>query len=54
VNFLNDTDMHGPTTPEVWEAADQVVNHVMGLKKPHQLSRYIIHVYPDVPAITKK
>jgi hypothetical protein len=48
VNFLGDTEMVGPTTPEVWEAAYQVALHVMGLRRDHPLSRFMIHVYPDV------
>ncbi|HEY2873304.1 MAG TPA: hypothetical protein VGJ56_15375 [Reyranella sp.] len=48
VNFLGDREMGGPTTPEAWEAAYQVAFHVMGLRKNHPLSRFIIHVYPNV------
>jgi hypothetical protein len=48
VNFLNDQEMNGPTTQEAWEAAYQVAFHVMGLPKRHALSRYILHVFPDV------
>lgn len=48
VNFLGDKEMGGPTTSEAWESAYQVAFHVMGLRKDHQLSRYMIHVYPSV------
>jgi len=48
VNFLGDKDMGGPTTPEAWEAAYQVPFHVIGLRKDHLMSRFIIHVYPRV------
>jgi hypothetical protein len=48
VNFLNDSEMGGPNTPETWEAAYQVAMHVMGLRQDHRLSPYVIHVYPDV------
>jgi hypothetical protein len=48
VNFLNDTEMGGPKTPEAWEAAYDVALHVMGLPKRHKLSRYVIEVFPDV------
>lgn len=48
VNFLNDTDMKGPTTQEAWEAAYEVALHVMGLGKVHALSKYTIHVFPDL------
>lgn len=52
VNFLNDPDMKGPTTPETWQAASAIVSHVLGLPKRHALSRFIIQVYPDVTAIS--
>jgi hypothetical protein len=48
VNFLGDTEMGGPTTPEVWEAAYQVAFHVMGLRRDHPLSPFMIHVHPNV------
>lgn len=48
VNFLNDTEMGGPGTPEAWEAAYEVAFHVMGLPKRHKLSRYVIEVFPAV------
>jgi hypothetical protein len=48
VNFLGDTDMRGPGTAEVWEAAYAIAWHVMGLGNRHPLSRYIVEVYPDV------
>ena len=48
VNFLNDTEMKGPTTAETWEAAYEVAFHAMGVPKGHRLAQYVIHVYPDV------
>jgi hypothetical protein len=55
VNFLNDRDMYGPTSPETWRAAYDVAFHVMGLPHRHPLSRYIIEVFPDVdPAEDRK
>jgi hypothetical protein len=48
VNFLGDKDKGGPTTPEAWEAAYEVAFHVMGLRKDHPLSQFIVHVYPNV------
>ena len=48
VNFLNDSEMKGPTTVETWEAAYEVAFHAMGLPKGHRLARYVVHVYPDV------
>lgn len=47
VNFLGDREMGGPETREAWEAAYAVAFHVMGLKKRHPLSRYIVEVFPD-------
>ena len=48
VNFLNDSDMSGPTTIEAWQAAYDVALHVMGLGRRHALSAYMVDVYPDV------
>lgn len=53
VNFLNDSDMKGPSTPEAWRAASEIVSHVLGLPKRHSLSRYVIQVYPDVTEISR-
>lgn len=50
VNFLNDEEMGGPSSPEVWHAAYAVAWHVMGLRQRHRLSPFIIEVYPDVRA----
>lgn len=50
VNFLNDADMKGPTTPEAWGAAYEVAFHVMGLPKRHPMARYMFEVFPDVSA----
>ncbi|MFL6728189.1 MAG: hypothetical protein ACJ8FS_16990 [Sphingomicrobium sp.] len=52
VNFLNDHEMDGPSTSEAWDAAYQVAFHVLGLGSRHALSRYILHVYPDVAEVT--
>jgi hypothetical protein len=49
VNFLGDKELHGPTTKEAWEAAYQVAFHVMGLRKDHLHSRFMMHIYPPVP-----
>lgn len=48
IGFTNDSDMPGTTTPEAWEAAYLVADHVLGLPGRHVLSRHVIHVYPDV------
>ena len=50
VNFLNDADMKGPTTPDAWEAAYEVAFHVMGLPKRNPMSKYMFEVFPDVSA----
>ena len=50
VNFLNDAEMGGPTTEEVWKAAYGVAFRVMGLGKRHPLSRFVIDVFPDLKA----
>jgi hypothetical protein len=52
VNFVGDDAMKGPTTAAEWEAAYQVAWHVLGVSKRHALSKYIIHVYPDVARLS--
>jgi hypothetical protein len=47
VNFIGDSEMNGPATRAEWEAAYEIVFHVMGLRRDHRLSRFILHVYPD-------
>lgn len=51
VNFLGDTAMSGPVSNREWMAAYQVAFHAMGLNARNPLSRYIIHVYPNVGEI---
>jgi hypothetical protein len=48
VNFVGDTDMHGPTSAAEWQTAYEIVWHVLGLSKSHKLSQYVIEIYPDV------
>lgn len=48
VNFVGDSDMGGPPTAEAWVSTYQVVHHVMGIPRRHALSRYVVHIYPDV------
>jgi hypothetical protein len=48
VNFTGDDEIGGPQTTAEWQAAYKVVDHVMGLRERHALSRYIIHLYPSV------
>ena len=48
VNFVGDTDMHGPETAREWEAAYLVAAHVMGLPARHAFAKHVIHLYPHV------
>jgi hypothetical protein len=48
VSFVGDTEMKGPFGQAEWEAAYQVVWHVLGIPKRHKLSAYIVEVFPDV------
>ncbi|MBL8542877.1 MAG: hypothetical protein JNJ63_03630 [Hyphomonadaceae bacterium] len=48
VNFVGDKDMGGPHRAREWEAAYQVAFHVMGLPARHALSKWIVHLHPDV------
>jgi hypothetical protein len=50
VNFVGDDKMKGPASAAEWEVAYQVAWHVLGVGKRHPLSKYIIHIYPDVAA----
>jgi hypothetical protein len=51
VNFVGDEDMNGPLNAREWEAAYQVVDHVLGINKRTPLMRYVLHVYPDVRSL---
>jgi hypothetical protein len=46
--FVNDDEMPGKTSPEAWEAAYLMADHVLGLPARHPLSGHVIHVFPDV------
>lgn len=48
MNFLSDTEMSGPLTVEEWQRAHGEAEAAMGLGQDHALSRYVLHVYPDV------
>jgi hypothetical protein len=50
VNFLNDPDMKGPSSSEVWDAAYKVAYHVLGIPRRHLLSPYVLEVFPDLSA----
>jgi hypothetical protein len=52
VNFVGDMEVGGPSTRGEWEAAYAVVHHVMGLRGRHRLSRYVLHVYPEVAELS--
>ena len=53
VNFLNDGEMRGPASAAEWEAAYQVVWHVLGVDKRHKLAPYIVEVHPDVRELSR-
>ena len=48
VNFLNDSEMAGPTSAAEWLAAYHVALHSLGLSPRHRLAGHIIKVFPDV------
>lgn len=52
VSFVGDEDMGGPAHAETWDAAYSVMDHVLGLRSRHALSRWIIHVHPNVADLT--
>jgi hypothetical protein len=48
MNFVGDADVGGPESAAEWDAAYLVANYAMGLPERHALSRYVIHLHPDV------
>jgi hypothetical protein len=48
VNFVGDKEVSGPSSAGEWEAAYQIVWHVLGVGKSHLLSRHVMDVYPEV------
>lgn len=48
VGFVHDHDMPGRTTPEAWEAAYLLADHVLGLPARHKLTQHVVHIYPSV------
>jgi hypothetical protein len=50
VNFVGDRAMEGPNSEAEWNAAYQVVWHVLGLPKRHKLAPYVIEIFPKVDA----
>lgn len=51
--FMRDCEMDGPSTPYEWESAIQVVKGVLGLRKGHKLSHFVLDVFIDVTQIEK-
>jgi len=51
--FVGDREMHGPSTPDEWKSATQVVRGVLGLREGHKLSRFVLDVFIDVAQIEK-
>jgi hypothetical protein len=43
--------MGGASSEKEWNAAYEVVLHVLGLPKRHQHSAHVLHLYPDVQHI---
>lgn len=48
VNFVDDEDMNGPRSASEWEAAYEVVYHVMGIPSRNRMRQFVLHVYPSV------
>lgn len=51
INFVGDREMDGPISPREWEAAYLVAAYAMGLPERHTLSRFIIHLHPNVESL---
>jgi hypothetical protein len=47
VYFLNDPDMHGPSTKEEWQGALKLMKTLLGLSR-HKLSKYMVDIFIDV------
>jgi hypothetical protein len=47
VYFVNDRDMHGPSTREEWQGALQLMKSLLGLSR-HKLSKYMADIFIDV------
>lgn len=48
VSFLHDPDMAGPSHTETWRAVFDAADYALGLPKRHALSKYVLHVTPDI------
>lgn len=53
VYFLNDPDMHGPSTKEEWQGALKLMKTLLGLSR-HKLSKYMADIFIDVNEIQPK
>jgi hypothetical protein len=53
VYFLNDPDMHGPSTKEEWQGALKLIKTLLGLSR-HNLSKYMVEIFIDVKEIQTK
>ena len=51
VNFVGDEDMNGPKSEAEWNAAYQVVWHVLGVQDKNKLAPYLIEIFPDAEGI---
>ena len=47
VYFINDPDMHGPSTKEEWQGALKLMKTLLGLSR-HKLSKYMADIFIDV------
>ena len=54
VDFIEDREMKGPVSAEVWKTAFASADYVLGLRGRHKYTKYIHHVYPSVIAIKNK
>ena len=48
VDFINATEVNGPSTVEEWAVETMRAERILGIKKHHKLSAYIRHIYIDV------
>jgi hypothetical protein len=48
VGFLNDNEVGGPTSREVWDAVFAAADYALGLPPRHKLKSHVFHVTPDV------
>jgi hypothetical protein len=54
INFVGDDDVRGPNSKAEWQAAYEIVWHVLGLPGRHdEISRHIVEIFPEVGAWPK-